>query len=71
MINSQISYLHPKKNLSVQGEKNKQKVKNIKCIHKSIHEYEYFWNVHTNTNTLHFSQKCSNKNTFKIVFKYL
>ena len=40
MIDSEISYLYLK--LAVQGEKNQQKVKNIKCIHKNIHEYEYF-----------------------------
>ena len=60
MIDSQISYLHSKKTCQyrVKNKGEKQKVKNIKCIHESIHEYEYFRNVfETDMNTLHFSQK--------------
>ena len=39
-MESKVSYLYLE--LSEQGKKNQQKVKNIKCINKSIHEYEYF-----------------------------
>ena len=55
-------------------KKNKQNVKNIKCIHKSIHEYEYFWNVFEyEYEYFAFFTKYSNMNTntFKNVFEYL
>ena len=68
MIDSRISSLYLK--LVSTGCKKSTKVK-ILNVFITVFMNTNTFEMYLNTNTLHFSQKYSNTNTFKTVFKHL